>query len=230
LEKPKISEVPVWHAALVFIVTFFVIAFVGGILYFVGQIEAALITGEVIFLIVPLIYLLWMHVDVKNYVKISFKPKYILIGLVCGGLLIFLNEAVGYALTSVFGSSPTVQQTNELFLTISNSTPGLIAVALALGLAGICEEFAFRGFIQNVLTRYFKKRALSKYAFVPALFIAAAFFGLAHFDPYVVYTAAAFIAGLALGLIYHRWNYTVSAVAHASMNLIVLVLLLYKVG
>jgi membrane protease YdiL (CAAX protease family) len=227
LEKPKISEVPIWHLALVFIVTFFVSAFVGAIFYVAGQIEVALIVGEVIFLVVPLSYLLWMRIDVKSYVKISFKPKNILLGLAFGVLLIFLNEAMGYVLTSVFGVSPTVQQANDQYISLSSTTPGLIAVAVALGLAGICEEFAFRGFIQNTLTKYFQKKPLFKYAFIPALLISAALFGLAHFDPYVVYIVAAFVAGLALGMIYKRWNYTVSAVAHASMNLIVLVLLIY---
>jgi membrane protease YdiL (CAAX protease family) len=40
---------------------------------------------------------------------------------------------------------------------------------------------------------------------------------------------AAFITGLALGFIYHRWNYTTSATAHATMNLIVLLFLLISI-
>jgi membrane protease YdiL (CAAX protease family) len=98
-----------------------------------------------------------------------------------------------------------------------------------LALAGVCEEFAFRGFLQNSIFRTLKTSKPPRYAFAVAVIISAAIFGLFHFDPQFVYTLAAFITGLALGYIYHRWNYTTSATAHASMNLIVLALLLLGV-
>jgi len=95
-----------------------------------------------------------------------------------------------------------------------------------LALAGICEEFAFRGFLQTSIFKSTSATKSSTYAFVIAVLISAGVFGIFHFDPQAVYTIAAFITGLALGYIYHRWNYTTSAMAHASMNLIVLALLL----
>ena len=110
---------------------------------------------------------------------------------------------------------------------LAASPSGLAAVAISLALAGICEEFAFRGFLQNSIFKEFIKNAKSpKYALAVAVIISAAVFGLFHFDPQFVYTLSAFISGLALGYIYHRWNYTTSATAHASMNLIVLAFLL----
>jgi membrane protease YdiL (CAAX protease family) len=104
---------------------------------------------------------------------------------------------------------------------------GFVAVVASLALAGICEEFAFRGFLQNSLFKSLHiNPKYSKYAFAIAVVIAAAVFGLFHFDPQGVYTLSAFITGLALGGIYHKWNYTTSATAHASMNLMVLALLM----
>jgi membrane protease YdiL (CAAX protease family) len=95
----------------------------------------------------------------------------------------------------------------------------LIAVVSALALAGVCEEFAFRGFLQSAINR--------RYSFIPAVISSSVAFGLFHFDPQLVYILSAIAAGLTLGYIYHRWNsYVVSAIAHATVNLIVLATLL----
>jgi membrane protease YdiL (CAAX protease family) len=228
LEKPTSNPVSVINVGLVFVVTFFLSAFVGGIFYLSGLIEVSLIIGELLFLVVPYAYLRFAHVNVKSYVNISFKPKYLALGVGLGALMILLNEAVAEGLTALLGPSQAVQETNQMYVTLSNSVPGLIAVAVALGLAGICEEFAFRGFVQNALTRSLQKR-MPKYAFIPAMIIAAALFGIAHFDPQFIYIADTFIGGLVLGYIYHRWNYTASALAHTSMNLIVLALLVLNI-
>jgi membrane protease YdiL (CAAX protease family) len=104
---------------------------------------------------------------------------------------------------------------------------GLVAVATSLVLAGICEEFAFRGFLQNsIFKRLENSPKYHKYAFTIAVVISAIVFGVLHFDPQFVYIISALISGVALGYIYHRWNYVTSATAHTSMNLIVLAFLL----
>jgi membrane protease YdiL (CAAX protease family) len=102
---------------------------------------------------------------------------------------------------------------------LSASPSGLVAVIASLSLAGICEEFTFRGFLQTAIN--------SKYSFAIALFVSSLSFGLFHVDVQGLYTISAFLMGLVLGLIYHRFHsYTVSAITHSTLNLIVLATLL----
>jgi membrane protease YdiL (CAAX protease family) len=143
-------------------------------------------------------------------------------GFVSAALLLAVDIAVTIALTAILGESPVVQESNNTIMELSSSTEGLIWVAAALGLAGVCEEFAFRGFLQSTLTR--------RYSFIPALIVSAVIFGLFHFDIQLVYILSATTAGLVLGYVYHRWNsYVVSAIAHSSVNLVVLAALLLAV-
>jgi membrane protease YdiL (CAAX protease family) len=226
LATQKPNPVPLLDIALVFIATFFVFLFGSAAsLLSVGE-EPTLVIGELLLLAVPLGYLLLKRIDIISYVKIDLKPRYILIGLACGALLLLLNITVSNILTAIFGVSQAVQDSNSLLTSLSTSPRGFVAVVASLALAGVCEEFFFRGFLQNSIFRTLKTSNTPRYAFAVAVGISALIFGLFHFDTQFVYTLAAFITGLALGYIYHRWNYTVSATAHASMNLIVLALLL----
>lgn len=226
MENHKPDFAPSWEAALVIVTTFFVFLFVStATLLTVGQ-GPTLIVGELLILIVPLVYLLTRRIDVRSYIKLDVNPKYILLGLGCGILLLLLNIAVSGVLTAIFGESQAVQQSNELLASLSASPGGLVIVAVSLALAGICEEFAFRGFLQTSIFKSMSGGKSSSRAFAVAVLISAGVFGFFHFDPQGVYTIAAFITGLLLGYIYHRWNYTTSAIAHSSMNLVVLALLL----
>ncbi len=216
MESQKDNSVPPWEAGLVIIVTFFVSAFLGAAILLTLGYGPAGVIGEVLILIVPLIYLLSKRINIKSYVGINLQPKYILLGLASGALLFLLNIVVSALLSYL--PSQTVEQTNIDILNVSSTTPGFIMIAASLALAGICEEFAFRGFLQNTLNR--------RYSFVPAVLVSALVFGIFHFDPQGVYIISAFILGLVLGYIYHRTNYVTSATAHATMNLIVIAFLL----
>jgi membrane protease YdiL (CAAX protease family) len=146
----------------------------------------------------------------------------VLLGFACGALLLFVDIIVSVALTAIFGVSQAVEESNTMITDLSSSTSGLVAVIVALSLAGFCEEFAFRGFLQSTLTR--------RYSFIPAVIVSAVTFGLFHFDPQLVYILSALTAGLVLGFIYHHWNsYVVSALAHSTLNLVVLAALLLAV-
>jgi membrane protease YdiL (CAAX protease family) len=117
----------------------------------------------------------------------------------------------------IFGQSEAVEESNKLIIDMSSSLEGLVLVIATLTLAGICEEFTFRGFLQNAIN--------NKYSSGVALLASSLAFGLLHFDPQAVYTISAFLLGLVLGYVYHRWHsYTVSATAHATLNLIILAL------
>lgn len=220
VEQEKVSAVPTLDAVLIIVVTFFLVLFLGFIfLLFLGW-GPALVLSELVILFVPLGYMLFKHINIKRYIGLDVNPKLIILGFAAGALLLFINIIVSAVLTSIFGVSQAVEESNAVITELSSSTGGLIAVITALALAGVCEEFAFRGFLQSTLTR--------RYSFLPAVIVSAATFGVFHFDPQLVYIISAMTAGLVLGYVYHRWNsYVVSAIAHSTVNLIVLMTLLF---
>ena len=229
MENRKANSVPPGEAILVIIATFFIFLFVSAATQLTIGNAPTLVIGELLILVVPLVYLIAKGVDIRRFSKIDTNPKYVLLGLACGGLLLLLNIVVSATLTAIFGESQAVQESNQIISSLSSSSVGLTAVITSLGLAGICEEFAFRGFLQKTFFDSLKTTKSSNFAFAIAVLISAGTFGIFHFDPQGVYTIAAFISGLVLGYIFHRWNYTTSATAHASMNLIVLAFLLLGV-
>jgi membrane protease YdiL (CAAX protease family) len=217
--QEEVKPVPILDTVLVIVATFFLVMFLGAFLFLVVGSGAALVLSELIILIVPLGYLLFKHVDIKRYVGLDVTPKLVFLGFASAALLLAVDIAVSIVLTTIFGDSQAVQESNNTIIELSSSPGGLTAVVAALGLAGVCEEFAFRGFLQSTLTR--------RYSFIPALIVSAVTFGLFHFDPQLVYILSAASAGLVLGYVYHRWNsYVVSAIAHSTVNLFVLVSLL----
>ena len=220
MEQEKVIAVPTVDAILVIAVTFILVLLLGSFFFVVLGSGPALVLSELLILIVPLGYMLVKNVDVKRYVGLDVNPKLVLVGLASGALLLLVNIIVSAALTSIFGVSQAVEESNTMITELSASTEGLIAIVAALALAGICEEFAFRGFLQSTLTR--------RYSFIPAVLTSAFIFGLFHFDPQLVYILSALTAGLVLGYVYHRWNsYVVSAIAHSTVNLVVLIALLF---
>ena len=222
VEKEKANVVSTLNAILVVVVTFFLVLFLGAFFFLTLGAGLALVLSELLILLVPLSFMLLKHVNIKSYVGLDVKPKFIMLGFASGILLFFLDVGVSFVLTSIFGVSQAVEDSNAMITSLGASTSGLILVILALSLAGVCEEFAFRGFLQNTINR--------RYSFIPAVIVSSVTFGLFHFDPQLVYILSAIIAGLALGYIYHRWNsYVVSATAHSTVNLIVLVILLLAI-
>ena len=215
------GPVPTFEAALVITVTFFLSLFLVVIFLLTVGMGPTLVIGELVIFLVPFSYLILKRVNIKTFVGIDLKPKFILLGAALGVALLFVNIVVSGLLTSIFGVSQAVQESNTLLTTLSSSPSGLIAVVASLSLAGVCEEFAFRGFLQNALNR--------RYSFIPAVIVSSFVFGLFHFDPQLVYILSAAISGIVLGYIYHRWNYVTSATAHSAMNLIVLALLLFGI-
>jgi membrane protease YdiL (CAAX protease family) len=205
----------------------FVFLFIGvtALLLFGNEIGG--IIAELSVLIVPFIYLTLKRVDVEKYIKISLTPKSLLIGLACGLLLLIVNVLFTLALTGILGESSAMQRADQRYATMAASPLGLSAAVTSLILAGICEEFAFRGFLQNSIFKTLRKTKSANFAFVVAVSVASTIFGLFHFDIQVVYLLSALFTGLFLGYFYHRLNYTVSATAHATVNILMLVLLLW---
>jgi len=207
-------------AILVIVATFLLSLFLGAAFLILFGYPFALISGEILLIVVPLGYMLYRQVDVGSYIRLEVKPRTILLGLAFGAFLFLFDLVVVAALTSIFGVSEVVEETNELFLNMSGSLQGLLSLIVALSLAGVCEEFTFRGFLQTAIN--------SRYSSRVALLVSSIVFGLFHFDPQAIYTLSAFLMGLMLGYIYYRWrSYVVSAVAHATLNLIVLTIILF---
>ena len=220
--NPNPKPVSVVEAVLVIVVTFVSFLFFEILILLLFGTEVGLVVGELPLLVVPLGYLLYKRVDVKSYVGIKVTPKYVLMGIGLGVVLLFIGTFVSGILTTIFGQSQVAEQSNALITNISTSTLGLIAVATSLFLAGVCEEFAFRGFLQNTIAR--------RYSFIPAVIVSSVVFGILHFDPQYVYIIFALTEGVVLGVIYHYTkSYVVAAVAHSTMDLLVLALLVLSV-
>ena len=206
-------------AILAVVVTFLLILFLGGIIFVILQNVIALIIQELLVVVIPLGYMLIKKVNVRSYIGLDIKPKNITLGIAFGGFLFFFDIFVTGILISIFGPSNTVKDANTMIADLSNSPQGAASIAFWLALAGVCEEFTFRGFLQNALSH--------RYSFIPAVLISSLAWGLFHFDPQFIYIISVFFAGLILGYVYSRTHsYVVSASAHATLNLIVLALLL----
>jgi len=213
------SDISPLAAVLIFAATFAFTLFLVAAVYDLFGYYVALLVQEPLLVVLPLGYMLYKRVDFKNYIGLEVKPKTVLLGIALGALVSLFDLVISAAVTSVFGVSETVEEVNTLYVNMSSSPQGLLTLIVAFSLAGVCEEFTFRGFLQTAVNR--------RYSFGPALLVSSLAFSLIHFDPQLVYTLSAFLIGLLLGYIYHRWHsYAVSAAAHATMNLIVLTIML----
>lgn len=206
-------------------VVFALLLFVGGaaILVFgtsASVIISATIVSELLIMAIPLGYMLMKKVNVASYIGLEKKTKNVLLGIAFGGGLLLFDILITSTLVSIFGPSQAVEDSNKTIANLSGSASGLLLASANLALAGVCEEFTFRAFLQNTIDR--------RHSFVPAVVISSLAWALFHFDPQLIYMASIFLAGIVLGYVYHRsHSYILSAVAHSTLNLIVLALLLF---
>ncbi len=217
--KEDRSVVPPLDAVLATVVSIILSIFLGAVFYFLFGEAFVLIAGELLLAVVPLGYMLYRKINIKSYIGLDVKPQKILLGISLGAFIFLFDLFISTILVSIFGPSKAVEESQNLIINMSSSSEGLIIVIAALSLAGICEEFTFRGFLQTAVS--------SKHHIGIALLASSLAFGFIHFDPQAIYTISAFFIGLLLGYIHHRWHsYVVSAVAHMTVNLIVLTILL----
>jgi len=191
-------------------------------------IEALLqVIVELMFLFIPLAYMLYRRINVKSYIKLGEnKLKGLLLGIGLGLGLWVMGLFVNLALIYILGPSQAIEKANETVIAFAKqSTVSLALLALSLFFAGICEEFAFRGFLQNALE--------SRYSSSIAIIGASLAFGLFHFDLKAIYIIVGFVNGLVLGYAYKRLkSYVVVASAHAIFNFtsLALILILIQMG
>ena len=211
-DTPTISPL---SAILTIVATFVLFLFGGAALFILLGYNLTLVFGELLLVVIPLGYMKLRGINVRAYIKLDVNPRVIVIGVLLGFLVFLFNLVVSTMLISIFGVSEVVEESSRLITKMSNSSQGLMLLIVALSLAGICEEFTFRGFLQTAIN--------SRYSLWVSLLISASAFGIFHFDPQFVYTFSAFLSGLLLGYIYSKWNsYVIPAVSHAAVNLITL--------
>ncbi|MEM3769791.1 MAG: type II CAAX endopeptidase family protein [Candidatus Bathyarchaeia archaeon] len=215
------QQIPVSEALLAVIASLLLSLFLAGLIASLNY-GIAMVVAELLLAAVPLGYMLSKKIDIKKYIRLELNPRNILLGVAVGFILVYFDFLIVIALTSLFGPSKVVEESNRRIAEMTSSVDGLIFVAATLISAGICEEFTFRGFLQTAMS--------GKYPSWIALVASAFAFGLLlHFDPQGVYIIAAFLIGLAVGLVY-QWlrSYTICAIAHATLNLIILALSLLQ--
>jgi membrane protease YdiL (CAAX protease family) len=207
------DTIPPFEAVTIVIATFGLLLFGGAAFLVLFGYGPGSVLGELLVAVLPLGCLLARKIDVRSYVSAGIKPKTVLLGIAVGVALFFFDVFILNLLVAVFGTSQAVEESNKIVTDLAGSSLGLVSILIMPILAGVCEEFTFRGFLMNAIDR--------KYSFVPALLISSLAFGLFHFDPQFVYTIGAFLIGLMLGYVYHRWHsLAVSVAAHATVDLI----------
>ncbi|MEM2816436.1 MAG: type II CAAX endopeptidase family protein [Candidatus Bathyarchaeia archaeon] len=215
----KASYIPPLDAVLVVVVTVFITMFLGGAMYLLADVAITLVVGEALIAVPPLAYMLYMRVNIAEYVGLKVEPRVILKGLVLAFALLLLGLCVSAVISLTLGESEAVKESTNLLRELGQSPTGLLAAITTCVLAGICEEFTFRGFLQKSLS--------SKYSPKLAVLASSIAFSLLHFDPQGIYIILSFTLGVALSYAYHRWrSYTANATAHALYDLIALALAL----
>lgn len=215
----EVKYIPPLDAVLVVIVTVFITMFLGGALYLLADTTVTLVIGEVLIAVPPLAYMLYMRVNIAEYVGLKMGARAILKGLGLAFALLLLSLCVSAVISVTVGESEAVKESTDLLRELGQSPTGLLAAIATCILAGICEEFTFRGFLQKSIG--------SKYSPKLAVLASSIAFAILHFDPQGIYIILSFTLGLALSYAYHRWrSYTANAIAHALYDLIALALAL----
>jgi membrane protease YdiL (CAAX protease family) len=205
-------------AILAVVASWFLVLFLGSAIFFFVGYPIAQVCVELLVLVIPLGYMLYKRVNIRSFIGFDTKPQNALLGITLGVAILFFDSFIAFWLTLIFGQSNAVEESNSLILNASSTSLGAALVIVALLLAGICEEFTFRGFLQTAINR--------KYSFGTALVVSSIAFGFFHFDPQAVYSIAAFIVGLVFGYIYHHWHsYLVPVAAHATVDIITMALI-----
>lgn len=215
----KVNYIPPMDAVLVVIVTVFITMFLGGALYLLADTAVTLVIGEALIAVPPLAYMLYTRVNIAEYVGLKIGVRVILRGLVLALALLLLGLCISAVISVTLGESEAVEESTNLLRELGQSPTGLLAAVTTCILAGVCEEFTFRGFLQKSIS--------SKYSPRLAMLASSVAFGLLHFDPQGVYIILSFALGVALSYAYHKWrSYTSNAIAHALYDLIALALAL----
>ncbi|AFQ19796.1 CAAX amino terminal protease family protein (plasmid) [Bacillus thuringiensis HD-771] len=155
--------------------------------------------------------------EAMNDSKLSIKFSKVSFGWMLVGIVaVFLAQTIGSILDkSIFHLTTHSVNTSSNIESAAIAPLALVSIVI---LAPLVEELVFRYAAINILSRKFNK--------IGCILISSLFFSIMHFDfPFVF---GYFLIGLVLSTIYVLTNrLLVSFVVHASMNLIVVILLIF---
>lgn len=137
------------------------------------------------------------------------------------GAALFFGVAFAYVfslalVTSALGDLVNTGDDSAVFDNVTPATVLLLSVV-----AGVTEEFLFRGVLLSALDRGFRRVGLAWVAFGLAVFVQAAFFGLVH-SGYgnLAHIIGPFLFGLGMGFVVRRLGLLAAIVLHAEVDVL----------
>lgn len=166
--KPSITD-----GALIYTISLISLLFIGSFLQlFWGT--AGLIATEVIILLIPLLYAIYIKADIKNTFSLKMpRPKYILGGLLAwfGGYMII--NITTQILLALFPEQSKILDAVNSSVMMDSLLASLIVVAL---IPAFCEEMLFRGFLLGSF------RGESEKSKIWAIILVGVLFGIMHLN------------------------------------------------
>ncbi|UCB51616.1 MAG: CPBP family intramembrane metalloprotease [Candidatus Zixiibacteriota bacterium] len=210
-EKPQPQGFTVVQAVGIFALLLVAMLVVGGISSAVFGLHVALLSTEVVILLVPISFL---SIGGYSFRRIVFYPKrlglsfWILVVAASVFLFVVISDITGYVNQLV--PRPRWQQEALLELLVAKTWPEYVFRVFAGALlVGFCEEFAFRGFLQRVFSE--------RLGGIKGFSLAAFLFALMHLDPWNF--VGVFLLGLFLGyLVYLTGNLWTAVFVHFLSN------------
>ncbi|MGO9011330.1 MAG: type II CAAX prenyl endopeptidase Rce1 family protein [Bryobacteraceae bacterium] len=193
----------------------------GGLALALFKLKVASLATEMIVLYAVLFgslhVMLRVRYDRPFWRSLGWKPIRLPVMMV---MLSGMVTAVLVAVASTLIRTPTGE--NPMTQLLETRADVLVMGTLGITLAPVCEELAFRGFLQPLLVR--------SLGAVPGIALAAAAFGLLHFQEYGNSWRHALIialAGAAFGCMRHATGSTkAAAIMHAAYNLLFFIALM----
>jgi membrane protease YdiL (CAAX protease family) len=205
------KEFTVGQGIGIFALLLVAVVIVGGISTVILGFHLTVILGELIVFLVPLSFLHAGGYSFRSFLTLRGKLNFsfwILTGIASISLFLITNDISGYLHQLL--PRPEIQKEALLKVFLAKTWPEYLFRIFAAGvLAGFCEEFAFRGFLQSI----FSKRLGGIKGFVLTAFL----FAVLHLDPWNF--APAFLLGAFLGyLVYLTGNLWVAILVHFFVN------------
>ncbi len=205
------KEFTVGHGVGIFMLLLVVVVIVGGISAIILGLHLTIILSEMVILLVPLSFLRAGGHSLRHVFAYPHRLDlnfWILVGVASLFLFAVISDVTGYINQLV--PRPKLQQEALLKLFVAETWPEYLFRIFAAGaLAGFCEEFAFRGFLQSIFSK--------KLGGVKGFVLTAFLFALMHLDPWNF--AGIFLLGLFLGyLVYLTGNLWVAIFIHSLSN------------
>lgn len=205
------KEFTVAHGVGIYVLLLVAVVIVGGISMSIFGFHLTVIISETVVLLVPLSFLYAGGYSFRRTLNYPYRLSFnfwILVATATVSLLVVISDVTGYIHQLM--PRPKSQQEALLKIFVAKTWPEYLFRIFAAGaLAGFCEEFTFRGFLQSI----FSKRLGGMKGFVLTAFL----FSLMHLDPWNF--AGVFLLGLFLGyLVYLTGNLWVAILVHFLSN------------